>query len=79
MEELEKLGATHIFIEPLIYWDSAVLEINARSKRLETDEEYTKRIDREYELAGIQRQKELDKRQAELDIMERIKAKYGIK
>ena len=43
IEELEKLGATHVNIEPFISYDCAYVEINAICRRIETDEEFEQR------------------------------------
>lgn len=70
LENLEKLGATHIEIDPPEY-DSSFVEINVISRRIETDEEYNermKKIDAENE-----HQKEMD-----LYLLEKIKTKYGL-
>ena len=71
IEELEKLGATHVNIEPFISYDCAYVEINAICRRIETDEEFE------------QRKKEAEarqehNRQRELKQLAELKAKYGL-
>lgn len=71
IEELEKLGATHVEIESVTSYDSSYIEIDAYCKRIETDEEFN------------QRKKELDMRkekmkQRELKQLEELISKYGI-
>ncbi|MCK9416002.1 hypothetical protein M0Q97_05015 [Candidatus Dojkabacteria bacterium] len=71
LDELEKLGATHVEIEASVYYDSATLEINAISERIETDEEFEQRK-KEIEF----RQEQI--RQNELKQLEQLKSKYGL-
>lgn len=71
LDELEKLGATHIEIEASVYFDSARLEIKAISERLETDEEFEQR-----KKVNEIRQEEI--RQNELKQLEQLKSKYGL-
>lgn len=68
IEELEKLGATHVNIER---YDCYHVEIDAICRRIETDEEFE------------QRKKEVEARQdqyrqRELKQLAELKAKYGL-
>jgi 2-methylisocitrate lyase-like PEP mutase family enzyme len=70
IEELEKLGATHIYIEHGVSYDFSYVEIDAICRRIETDEEFE------------QRKKEVEARQErnkqrELRQLEELKSKYG--
>lgn len=70
IEELEKLGATHVNIEHGISYDCSYVEIDAICRRIETDEEFE------------QRKKEVDARQEqyrqrELKQLADLKSKYG--
>lgn len=47
LDELEELGATHVDIETEISFGDPELKIQAIHERLETDEEYTKRLKEE--------------------------------
>ena len=67
LEELEKLGATHINIQ---YWHDDGIEISATSERFETDEEYNKRI-QQLEL------KNQTVKEKELQELQRLINKYG--
>ena len=71
IEELEKLGATHVNIEPFISYDCAYVEINAICRRIETDEEFEQR---KKEVEARQEQH----RQRELKQLAELKAKYGL-
>lgn len=71
LNELEKLGATTIDIEPQEFYGSLGVGIEAYFSRLETDEECKSRIN------GEERHKEYLK-QRDLKELERIKSKYGI-
>ena len=71
IEELEKLGATHVNIEPFISYDCAYVEINAICRRIETDEEFEQR---KKEIEARQEQY----RQRELQQLAELKAKYGL-
>lgn len=71
IEELEKLGATHVNIEHGISYDCSYVEIDAICRRIETDEEFE------------QRKKEFDarqeqNRQRELKQLAELKSKYGL-
>lgn len=66
IEELEKLGATHINIEQ---GDFSYVTIEAIERRLETDEEFNQRKE-EQEL------RQLAQKQEELKILAELKAKY---
>lgn len=51
IEELEKLGATHVEIDiKYDHYDKPNIEIKAISNRLETDEEYQQRVNKEKEI-----------------------------
>lgn len=71
IEELEKLGTTHVNIKPVISYDCPYVEIGAICRRIETDEEFE------------QRKKEVEARQEqhkqrELKQLAELKAKYGL-
>jgi hypothetical protein len=71
LDQLEKLGATHIDITYEQIYDSVSIEITAESHRLETAEEFTER--------KTQTAKQLEQqRQNDLKLFENIKAKYGL-
>ncbi len=70
INELEKLGVTDIEIESVDDYGSSSVNIEAFINRLETDDEYNNRIDKEKN-----RQDEIKKR--ELEQFERLKSKYG--
>ena len=73
IEELEKLGATHVEID--IEYDyeygDAYIGIKALSNRLETDDEYQQRIDE-------QNKRQEDVKRRELEQLEKLKSKYGL-
>lgn len=69
LDELEKLGATHIEIEANVFYDSATLNIEAKCERLETDEEFKKRINEIKQREAITKQRELNE-------LNRLKQKY---
>lgn len=71
LDELEKLGATHITFDTYISYESANLEIKAYSVRLETDEEYKERIE-------AQNKKLEEIKQKELQQLQKLKEKYGL-
>lgn len=71
VEELEKLGATHVNIEPYTEYDSSYVSIEAISRRIETDEECEERV------RQITQRLEEQKRR-ELQELERLKSKYGL-
>ena len=71
IEELEKLGATHVSVDHGISYDCSYVTIDAICRRIETDEEFEKRKN-EYEA----RQAETKRR--ELKYLEEIKSKYGL-
>jgi len=70
IEELEKLGATHVNIEPSISYDCPYVEIDAICRRIETDEEFEQR---KKEAEARQEQN----RQRELKQLADLKSKYG--
>ena len=69
IEELEKLGATHIDIEHGSTYGCSYIEINAICRRLETDEEYEQR--KREEEVRMERRKQLELKQ-----LADLKAKY---
>ena len=69
LDELEKLGATHIDIEAKVFYDCAELTIEAKCERLETDEEFKKR-------SNEIKQREALSKQRELNELNRLKQKY---
>jgi len=72
LETLEKLGVTEIEIEAEYNWGSPSVKIEAFTKRLETDEEFKERLDKEKK---IKEHLVL----TELQELERLKAKYDTK
>lgn len=71
LDELEKLGATHVMIDSCLLYDGSCVTINAVSIRVETDEEFEIRKESErVRLEGIKEQ--------ELAYFNRIKEKYSI-
>ena len=71
IEELEKLGATHIEIDTEDEYGETYLTIKALSERIETDEEAKQRISEE------KKEQEETKRR-ELEELDRLKSKYGL-
>lgn len=71
LDILEKLGATEIEIEVQESYGSASVSIEAFTHRIETDEEYNTRINKENE-----RQEDIKRR--ELAELEKLKSKYGM-
>jgi len=69
LDELEKLGATHIDIDTYESYGCAYLEIGVKSERFETDEEFE-----------LRKAKEIDKdraiRQKELEQLKKLQDKY---
>lgn len=70
LDALEKIGVTEIEIEAEDNWGSPSVTIDAYISRVETDDEYKARIDKEN-----QRQEEIKRR--ELEQLETLKSKYG--
>jgi len=70
LEALEKLGATHVEIDPYTEYDSAYVKIEAYCERIETDEEFEQRK-KQVEA----RQEQI--RQRDLKQLAELKAKYG--
>lgn len=66
---LEKLGATHIYLDYGLCYDDAYLNIDAYYTRLETDEEY------EMRMRETKAKEDLEK-QRELNLLENLKKKY---
>jgi hypothetical protein len=71
LDELEKLGVTDILFKAEECYGESTVVIEAFTKRIETDEEFKKRID-------IENQRQEYIRQRELAELERIKSKYGL-
>lgn len=71
LEALEKLGATHVEIEPYTEYDCSYVSIKAICRREETDEEMQRRVKEEQA-----RQDEYKRR--DLEQLEHLKAKYGL-
>ncbi len=70
LDALEKLGATHIDIEPYNSYDCAYVEIEAKCERFETDQEFENRV------AELKRREQAIKNR-ELEQLEKLKLKYG--
>ena len=71
LDELEKLGVTEIEIKADNSYGCASIEIEAFTNRLETDEEFQERVDRED-------QHKEDIKRRELAELEKLKLKYGV-
>lgn len=69
LAELEKLGATEIEIEPYEEYGGAYVNINALAIRLETDEEFNIRVEKE-------NKRKQDIKDRELAELNRLKSKY---
>ncbi len=69
LDQIERLGATHVDIEAETHWDQSIVTIEAHAEREETDEEYKNRIRKE-ELKN----KEIEKR--ERTQLKKLKEKY---
>lgn len=69
LDRLEKKGATHIEIKPYSYYDSACVDIHAYANRIETDEEFKERIEKEQA-----RKKEIEER--EIEQLKKLQEKY---
>ena len=70
LDAVEKLGATHIYIEHGISYDCSFVEIDAIARRMETDEEFEERVRRITQIQEQQKRRELQE-------LERLKSKYG--
>lgn len=70
LDEIEKLGATHVEIASDIEYDSPYTIIEAVSERIETDEECLERVQ-------MRNQREEEIQQRELDQLEKLKLKYN--
>tara|TARA_R110002012_G_C11216441_1_gene561992 strand:- start:76 stop:378 length:303 start_codon:yes stop_codon:yes gene_type:complete len=70
LDELEKLGATHINLESQESWGCASLDQKAVCTRMETDEEFKERIDK-YNA----RQEKF--KQSEMITLKRLQDKYN--
>lgn len=71
LDELEKLGATHIDIKASVFYDSSELTIEAKCERLETDEEFEKRVNKIKQREALEKQRELNE-------LNRLRQKYGL-
>ena len=71
IEEIEKLGATHVNIQPDVSYDCPITRIDAICRRIETDEEFELRK-KEFEAHREQN------RQRELKQLAQLKSKYGM-
>ncbi len=71
IEEIEKLGATHVNIQPDVSYDCPITRIDAICRRIETDEEFELR---KKEVEARQEQN----RQRELKQLAQLKSKYGM-
>lgn len=69
VEELEKLGVTHVNIDYVTSYDVTYIITNPIIRRLETDEEFNKRKEEQELMKLVQKQKELK-------ILAELKAKY---
>lgn len=69
LDAIEALGATHVSIEAYVDYDCSTLEILPIQKRIETDKEYSIRIER---ISQNKKNKEL----MELKELERLQLKY---
>lgn len=69
LDALEKLGATHVEIEPGISYDCHYVEIYATADRIETDEEFNKRV-------AETNRRQADNERRELEQLQRLKLKY---
>lgn len=76
LDALEKLGATHIDIEPYNvdvyepYNDCAYVDIEAKCERFETDQEFENRVAQLKSLEQTTKNRELEQ-------LEKLKLKYG--
>lgn len=70
IEELEKLGATNVEIEPYTEYDCSYVTIEAYCNRIETDEEFEQR---KKEVEAFKEQE----KQRELKQLEELKKKYN--
>lgn len=75
LDELKKLGATHINFYLSMDWDIPSLEITAYQERLETEEEYENRQIRE---ENKKKREEYEKKSRELAFYKEIKKKYNL-
>lgn len=71
IEELEKLGVTHINIEPYIEYDCSSVKIDATFEREETDEELAERLQQI-------KTKEEKRKEADLKLLNELKKKYNM-
>ena len=72
LDELKKLGATHIEIEPYQSFDLVFVDIKAIVERIETDEEFKQRLDEE-------KKHQEDIKRKELEMLKGLQEKYGTK
>lgn len=71
LEELEKLGATHVEITPYLDYDCPFVKIEPYAQRIETDDEFNCRI-------VIQKRREDEQKRRDLEQIEKLKSKYGL-
>jgi len=69
LDALEKLGVTSIDIEPESSYDCDYVGIEAYCNRIETDEEYTERINE-------QKRREDELKRRDLEQLQRLQEKY---
>lgn len=69
LDALEKLGVTHVDIEPELSYDCAYVEIEAHCNRIETDEEYKQRIDE-------QKRRDDEVMRRDLEQLQKLQEKY---
>ena len=71
LDAIEELGATNVNIETSYSYEVCFTTINAIQERLETEEEFAKRLD-----IINQREKEVEKR--EIELLNYLKLKYNL-
>ena len=70
LDTIEKLGATHVEISHGIDYDCSYVDVEAYVDRIETDEEFNVRVEKENKMLNEKQRKELEE-------FERLKLKYG--
>lgn len=63
LDELEKLGATHIDIEASVSHNCPSIDIYATCERLETDDEFKARVDEKKRFYEMEKSRELNRLQ----------------
>ncbi len=71
LDEVEKLGATHIEIEHGESYGCSYVNIDAISRRIETDEEFNERANKALQLQEEHKLRELQE-------LERLRTKYAL-